>query len=162
MERTFSFTETVICGLIATFMMSMLSFLSSGIGLPVIDVGYMLKVIFNHIHEQDPYSILWGNAAYYIGGILLALIWVAFLDNKLPGNWLMQGIIYGVLISIVAAVIVSPAISMAGGESFGIFYIDTWFPVLNIFAGLIMHLGYGITLLLCLEYSDRFSTQEIR
>ncbi len=162
MERTYSFTETVICGLIATFMMSMLSFLSSGIGLPVIDVGYMLTVIFNHIHEQAPYGILWGNAAYYIGGILLALIWVAFFDNKLPGNWLVQGISYGVLISIVAAVIVSPAISLAAGESFGIFYIDTWFPILNILAGLIMHLGYGITLLLCLEYSDRFSTQELR
>jgi len=87
---------------------------------------------------------------------------MSFFDNKLPGNWLMQGIIYGVLISIVAAVIVSPAISLAAGESFGIFYIDTWFPILNILAGLIMHLGYGITLLLCLEYSDRFSTQELR
>lgn len=156
MDRTYSFSETVIAGLIATFMMSMLAFLSSGIGLPVIDVGYMLKEIFNHIHEQDPYSILWGNTAYYIGGILLALIWVVFLDNKLPGSWLIQGIIYGIIISIVAAVIVSPAISMAGGESFGLFYMDTWFPVLNILAGLIMHVGYGITLLLCLEYSDRF------
>jgi hypothetical protein len=159
MERTYSFTETVICGLIATFMMSMLSFLSSGIGLPVIDVGYMLKAIFNHIHEHNPYNILWGNVAYYIGGILLALIYVVFLNNKLPGNWLVQGVIYGVVISIVAAVFVSPAISMAGGESFGIFYMDTWFPLLNILAGLIMHLGYGITLLLCLEYSDRFKSE---
>lgn len=158
MERTYSFTETVFCGLIATFMMSMLSFLSSGIGLPVIDVGYMLKEIFNHIHEQDPYNILWGNMAYYIGGILLALIYVVFLNNKFPGNWLVQGIIYGVMISIISAIIISPVISMAGGESFGIFYMDTWFPVLNIFAGLIMHLGYGITLLLCLEYSDRFKS----
>ena len=159
MERTYSFTETVISGFVATFMMSMLSFLSSGLGLPVIDVGYMLTEIFNYIHEQQPYSILWGNAAYYIGGILLALIWVTFLNNKIPGNWLLQGIIYGVLISIVAAVVVSPVISMAGGESFGMFYIDTWFPVLNILAGLIMHLGYGITLLLCLQYSGRFRSQ---
>lgn len=162
MERTYSFTETVICGLIATFMMSMLSFLSSGIGLPVIDVGYMLKEIFNHIYEQNPYNIFWGNAAYYIGGILLALIYVVFLHNKFPGNWLVQGVLYGIVISIVAAVLVSPAISLAGGESFGMFYLDTWFPMLNIFAGLIMHLGYGITLLLCLKYSDRFSTQELR
>jgi uncharacterized membrane protein YagU involved in acid resistance len=133
--------------------MSMVAFLLGGVGLPVIDVGYIMQEIFNHVHENDPYSIIWGNAAYYTGGIILALIWVIFLDHRIPGHWLMQGIIYGIIISLAAALVVSPIVSLAGGEPFGIFYSDTWFPILTTLAGLIMHLAYGIVLLLNLEYS---------
>lgn len=159
MNSTNSFLGTVISGFIATFIMSMISFLLSGFGLPVIDVGHILQEIFNHIHEHDPYTIVWGNAAYYLGGILLALIWVVFLDHRIPGNWFVQGFIYGVIISVVAAVVISPIVSLAGGEPFGIFYTDTWYPVLTTLAGLFMHLGYGISLLLCLEYAEVFSAK---
>lgn len=159
MKRTNSFLGTVICGFIATFIMSMISFLLSGFGLPVIDVGHILQEIFNHIHEHDPYTIVWGNAAYYLGGILLALIWVVFLDDRIPGNGFVQGFIYGIIITVVAAVVISPIVSLAGGEPFGIFYTDTWYPVLTTLAGLIMHLGYGISLLLCLEYAEAFSAK---
>lgn len=154
MIHTSTFWRTIICGFIATFVMSMVAFLSGGFGLPVIDIGHILQEIFNHIHEHNPYTIVWGNAAYYTGGILLALIWVVFLDEHIPGNWFIQGIIYGIIISIFAALVISPVVSLAGGEPFGIFYSNTWFPLLTILAGLIMHLAYGITLLLCLEYSD--------
>lgn len=153
-----TFWRTVICGFIATFVMMMTAFLLGGIGLPVIDVGYILKEIFNHVHIDEPYSIIWGNAAYYIMGIILALIWVAFLDNRIPGNWLIQGLLYGVIISIVAALVVSPLVSRAGGEPFGIFYSDTWFPFLTMLAGLVMHLAYGIVLLLGLKYSGVHGT----
>lgn len=153
MVHTSTFWRTIISGLIATFVMSMVAFLSGGFGLPVIDVGHTLQQVFNHIHPHNPYTIAWGNAAYYTGGVLLALIWVVFLDERIPGNWLIRGIIYGITISIFAGLVISPVVSMAGGEPFGIFYIDTWFPVLTTLAGLIMHLSYGITLLLCLEYS---------
>lgn len=40
--------------------MSMLGFLQSGIGLPVIDAGYFLKKSFNFAHEENPYTIIWG------------------------------------------------------------------------------------------------------
>lgn len=153
MIQASTFWRTVVCGFIATFVMSMIAFLLSGIGLPVIDVGYFMQEIFNHVHDHDPYSIVWGNTAYYMGGILLALIWVVFLDDRIPGNWFIQGVIYGVIISLAAALIISPLVSSAGGESFGIFYSNTWFPFLISLAGLIMHLGYGIVLLLTLKYS---------
>lgn len=153
MIHTSTFWRTVICGFIATFVMSMVAFLSGGFGLPVIDIGHILQETFNHIHPHDPYTIVWGNAAYYMGGILLALIWVVFLDERIAGNWLVRGMIYGVTISIAAALVISPMVSLAGGEPFGIFYNDTWFPLLTTLAGLIMHLAYGIILLLCLEYS---------
>lgn len=156
MRKSYSFWETVVCGFIATFVMSMISFLLGGFGLPIIDIGYILQEIFNHIHETQLYTIIWGNAAYYLGGILLALLWVVFLQSRIPGNWFVKGVIYGIIISVVAGLIISPIVSMAGGEPFGIFYSGTWYPVLITAAGLIMHLAYGITLLLCLNYTEVF------
>ena len=156
MMQSHSFWETVICGFIATFVMSMISFLLGGFNLPIIDVGYILQQIFNHIHQHDPYTIVWGNAAYYFGGVLLALIWVAFFQHRIPGNWFVKGIVYGIIISVVAGLVISPIVSLAGGEPFGIFYSDTWYPFLTTLAGLIMHLAYGISLLLCLKYAETF------
>lgn len=153
MIQTNTFWRTVICGFLATFVMTIISFLLSGMGLPVIDIGYILQELFNHIHDHNPYSILWGNLAYFIFGTILALIWVVFLGKYIPGNWFVKGLIYGIIISIVAGVLVSPLISAAVGEPFGIFYSDTWFPILTLLAGLIMHLGYGLVLTLGLKYA---------
>ncbi len=145
------FWQTTFSGLIATFVMTMVAFLQGGIGLPVIDVGYILKESFNAMHPTDPYTIFWGNAAYNIGGVLLGLIWVVGAGRYIPGNWLVQGIIYGVMITLVAGLVVSPLVSMAAGEPFGIFYMATWVPGLFIIAGLTMHIAYGIVLMYCLK-----------
>lgn len=153
MVSTSTFWRTVVCGFIATFVMMMIAFLQGGLGLPVIDVGHFLKETLNMVHDNNPYGIIWGNISFYIIGILLALIWVVFLQRRIPGNWLIQGIIYGVILSIVAAIIVSPLVSLAAGDPFGIFYLETWFPVLMLLAGLTMHIGYGIVLMLCLKYA---------
>jgi len=146
-----TFIRTIICGFIATFVMTIVSFLQGGIGLPVIDVGYILKESFNHAHDGEPYSIFWGNMAYNVVGVLLALIWVVFFHNRIPGNWIVKGIVYGFFISIIAGLVVSPLAMLAAGDAVGIFYYDTWFPGRIILAGLIMHLSYGIVLLLCLN-----------
>lgn len=143
---TSTFFRTAISGFIATFLMAMVAFFQGAIGLPVIDVGHILTESFNHIHESDPYHIIFGNLAFNIIGIGLALIWVVYLQKHIPGNWLVQGIIYGVLISVIAGLIVSPLVSIAAGESFGIFYSETWVPGKLIIAGLLMHIVYGIVL----------------
>ena len=80
-----TFFRTVIAGFFATFVMTIISFLQGGLGLPVIDVGYILTETFNNVHSGSPYSIIWGNLAYNIIGIMLALFWVAFLHKKMPG-----------------------------------------------------------------------------
>lgn len=149
-----TFWRTVIAGAIATFVMTMIAFLQGGLGLPTIDIGHILKESFNHVHGTDVYTLVWGNFAYFIGGILMALIWVAFLKDIIPGNWIVQGVIYGVIISVIAGLIIAPLVSMAAGDSFGIFYTDTWVPGLILLAGLIMHVGYGVVLTLCLKVSD--------
>ena len=148
-----TFWRVVVSGFIATFIMTMVSFLQGGFGLPTIDIGHIAKESFNNVHGTGTYSILWGNAAYYIGGILMALIWVVFLQTKVPGNWMLHGVLYGILISIVAGLVIAPLVSLAAGDSFGIFYSDTWVPGKFILAGLIMHISYGFTLMLCLKYA---------
>ncbi len=141
-----TFFRTVICGFIATFAMAMVAFLQSGIGLPVIDVGHILTESFNEVHGTGTYHIIFGNLAFNIGGVLLAMIWVVYLKDHIPGNWLIQGLIYGVMISIFAGLFVSPFVSAAAGESFGIFYSNTWVPGKFILAGLLMHVVYGLVL----------------
>lgn len=148
-----TFWRTVICGFIATFVMAMVAFLQGGVGLPVIDIGHIGKESFNEVHINGPYTIVWGNIAYLIGGILLALIWVVFLHKLIPGNWFVKGVIYGVILSVVAGLIISPLASLAAGDAVGIFYHDTWTPGLILLAGLVMHLAYGIVLMLCLKYA---------
>lgn len=161
MIQSDTFWRTVISGLIATFVMAMISFLQGGIGLPTIDVGHILKESFNHVHSGTPYTILWGNTAYFVVGVLLALIWVVFLQKKIPGNWLIQGLIYGIVISLIAGLIVAPLASLAAGDPFGIFYSDTWIPGRIIIAGLTMHLGYGVILTMCLKYAGVYGIDEV-
>lgn len=146
-----TFWRTVVSGFIATYVMSMIAFTQGGIGLPVLDIGHFLTESFNYMHDDNPYSILWGNAAYFIMGIILAFVWVVFLNHRIPGNWFVQAIIYGAIISVIAGLIVSPLVSLSAGESFGLFYSDTWAPGIILLAGLTIHLGYAITLMLCLR-----------
>ncbi|HBQ59064.1 MAG TPA: hypothetical protein DD671_05415, partial [Balneolaceae bacterium] len=140
------FFRTIVCGFIATFVMAMVAFLQGSIGLPVIDVGHILTESFNHVHASEPYHIIFGNLAFNIIGVGLALIWVVYLQKRIPGNWLIQGIIFGVIISIIGGLVVSPVVSQAAGESFGIFYSETWIPGKLIIAGLLMHIVYGTVL----------------
>jgi len=69
-----TFFRTVISGFIATFAMAMIAFLLGGVGFPAIDIGYILTASFNYSLPGDPYHIIFGNLAYNVGGILLALI----------------------------------------------------------------------------------------
>lgn len=146
-----TFWRTVISGLIATFIMAMVSFLQGGLGLPTIDIAYLIDQSLNHVHGQEVYSMSWANIAYINGGILMALFWVVFLQKRVPGNWIVQGILYGILISIFSGLIVGPLVSAAAGDSFGLFYMDTWIPGKILLAGVIMHLSYGLSLALSLK-----------
>lgn len=99
----------------------------------------------------EPYSIFWGNMAYNVVGVFLALMWVVFFLNRIPGNWVVKGIIYSIILSVIAGLVVSPLAMLAAGDTVGIFYYDTWFPGRIILAGLILHLSYEIVLLMCLN-----------
>ncbi|TVQ05205.1 MAG: hypothetical protein EA359_03725 [Balneolaceae bacterium] len=151
MISTGTFWRTVISGFIATFIMAMVSFLQGGLGMPTIDITYLIHKTLNYIHGYEFYSIFWSNLAYIIGGILLALSWVVFLQERIPGNWLVHGFIYGIIITLFSGLVLAPLVALAAGDSFGIFYLDTWVPGKILLAAAIMHLSYALTLMLCLK-----------
>lgn len=146
-----AFWRTVISGIIATFVMTAAGFFQAGIGLPAIDVGNMLLDSFNGAHEGDPYTLIAGNLAHFANGVILALIWVAFLQKKIPGNWFIQGIIYAVITTVAAGLIVVPLATAAAGMGAGILFFNTPMPGIMILGSLVIHIFYGITLTLSLK-----------
>ena len=137
------FHRTVVAGLIATFVMTMTGFWQSGVGLPAMDVAAMLA---GNMTPDAPYTLAAGNVAHFGIGVLVALIWVALLQARIPGNWIVQGLVYGVLVTVVAAAVVFP---LAAGV--GIFFSNTPAPGRMLLGATVPHLTYGLALTLSLR-----------
>lgn len=146
-----TFGVTVVAGVVATFVMTMTGFWQAGLGLPPVDVGAMLAGSMNGAHaDGQPYGLVAGNLAHFANGVVLALIFVAFLQQRLPGGWLLQGLAYAVLTTLAAALVVVP---LAAGA--GIFFTNTPMPGQMTLASTVVHLAYGISLTLALEAAGR-------
>lgn len=142
-----AFVKTALAGVIATFVMTLTGFWQSGLGLPAVDVAGMLMGSMNAAHpDADPYGIVAGNVVHFANGVVLALVFVAFLYDRIPGNWVVRGLVYGVLTTLAAAVVVVP---LAAGA--GIFFRNTPMPGAMTLASTVIHLAYGLTLGLALE-----------
>lgn len=141
------FWRTVVAGLIATFVMTLTGFWQAGLGIPAVDVAGMLVGSMNGAHaDAAPYGLGAGNLVHFANGVVLALIFVAFLQHRLPGNWFVHGLIYGVLTVLAAAIVVVP---LAAGA--GIFFTNTPMPGAMTLASTVIHLAYALTLTLALE-----------
>jgi len=142
-----TFRATVMAGAIATFVMTMTGFWQAGLGLPAMDVGAMLTGSLNAAHgDGGPYGPVAGNLAHLVNGVVLALIFVAFLQHRLPGGWLLQGVIYAALTTLAAALVVVP---LAAGA--GVFFSNTPIPGQMTLASTAIHLAYALALTLSLE-----------
>lgn len=149
--RTFdapTFWATVVAGVIATFVMTMTGFYQAGVGLQHMDVGAMLAGSMNLGHEEATYGIVAGNAAHFANGVILALLFVVFLQRAVPGGWLVQGLIYGVVLWVAAGLVVVP---LATGMEAGVFFLATPMPGAMLLSSLAFHLFYGVALTLSLE-----------
>lgn len=142
-----TFWATAAAGVIATFVMTMTGFWQAGLGLPGVDVGAMLTGSMNAAHgDGDLYGPMAGNLAHFVNGIVLALIFVAFLQERLPGGWIVQGVIYAVLTTLAATLVVVP---LAAGA--GVFFSKTPMPGMMTLASTVIHLAYGLALTLSLK-----------
>lgn len=141
-----TFWRTVAAGLVATFVMSMTGFWQSGVGLPPVDVALMLAGSMTRAHPDVAYGLTGGNLVHYANGVILALMFVALLQKRLPGNWVIQGVVYGVLTTLAAVVAVVP---LAAGV--GVFFSNTPMPLVMVLGSTVMHLAYGLSLALSLE-----------
>ncbi len=80
------FWKTVVAGLIANYVMTMTGFWQSGLGLATIDVGAMIAGSMTAAHPDAPYTLVVGNLVHFANGVILALIWVTFLQKRVPGE----------------------------------------------------------------------------
>lgn len=148
------FWKTVVAGLVATYVMTLTGFLQSGLGLNAMDVGAMLAGNMTAAHPDMPYSLAAGNLSHFATGVLMALIWVAFLQGRAPGNWIVQGIAYALVLTLAAVVVVVP---LAAGV--GIFFTNTPAPGRMLLAATVPHLAYGLSLTLSLQVAGVEATR---
>ena len=140
------FWKTIIAGIIANYAMTMMGFWQSGLGLAAIDIGAMLAGNMTAAHPDMPYSLVAGNLAHFANGVMLALIWVAFLQQRVPGNWIVQGLVYALITTLAAWVVVAP---LAFGV--GLFFTNTPAPGRMMLATAVVHVAYGLSLTLSLK-----------
>ena len=150
------FWKTVVAGLIANYVMTMTGFWQSGLGLAAIDVGAMIAGSMTAAHPDAPYTLVVGNLAHFANGVMLALIWVAFLQERVPGNWIVHGLVYGLITMLAAWVIVAP---LAFGV--GLFFTNTPAPGRMMLATLVVHVAYGLSLTLSLKLAGVRTTRTL-
>jgi len=107
-------------------------------------------------NTDAPYTLVVGNLAHFANGVILALIWVAFLQERVPGNWIVHGLVYALITQLGAWVIVAP---MAFGV--GLFFKNTPAPGLMMLATLTVHIAYGLSLMLSLKLAGVRTTRTL-
>lgn len=145
-----NFLRAVVTGFIATFTFTMAGFWQAGIGVPKLDVASLMAGNMGHAY-------VWGQAVHFLNGIVLALIYAFWLYHWIPGPRLIKGVIYGILTTIAAGLIVVPLVSAGTPEPTGIFFSNTPMPGMMVLAAFIVHLVYGITLGLGYKPSEETS-----
>ena len=126
--------HSIIAGIIATAFMSILA---AGIA--------DMLASFMHI----PLAMGW--VLHFMVGIILSFIFFFFFLGKLPGNLIIQGVLYSLIPFIVAQMIMMPMMDM------GIFSSKTEAPLMNVMGSLGAHIIYGLVLGLYAKYiANRF------
>ena len=97
--------KAIIAGVAATAVMSLVAmFVAPMMGMPKMDFGTMLGT--NNPMMAMPYAAGW--MIHFVLGIIMAIVYAKFLFGKLPGNGILQGIIYGLILFVLAQVLVVP------------------------------------------------------
>ncbi len=126
--------KAIIAGVAATAVMSLVAmFVAPMMGMPKMDFGNMLGT-GNPMMEM-PYAAGW--MVHFVLGIIMAIVYAKFLFGKLPGNGIVQGIVYGLILFVLAQVMVMPMMGsgvFSGGN------------MQMIMGSLVGHIVFGATL----------------
>ena len=127
-------------GILATYLMTVsAAYWVSSIGLPPTDPGGLMAYSFG----QAPY--LFGLAAHLMNGIIIGLIYARW-RKLVPGrSFWIKGIIIGVGMTLVAQLVVGPAVGPKG------FFWQQSQPLGVLATSTIAHLVFGIALVIAYE-----------
>lgn len=108
-------TRAAAAGLIATGVMTALLLVEPSVGLPRIAIGQVLSTSLGLAAAHLPIGPAIGWVIHFVIGMLLALIYAAVFARRLPGTPLGRGVLYGVLVFVVAQLVFMP---LVGGGVF--------------------------------------------
>jgi uncharacterized membrane protein YagU involved in acid resistance len=137
-----------VAGILASYAMTVTAAWQAGLGLKAMDPSGLMVKSLNRAHSEAVYGIAFGHLYHYLNGIALALLYYVLFRAWLPGNWLVRGVLYGIIAFLMADVVVSP---LATGS--GIFFSNTPRPFLMTTSSLVPHLAFGVALTFCLAAS---------
>lgn len=102
-------------GLVGTGVMTALLLVEPSVGLPKIAMGQVLSSSLGLASAHLAIGPAVGWVLHFVIGMLLALVYAAAFDRRLPGPALARGLIYGALVFVVAQLVFMP---LVGGGVF--------------------------------------------
>lgn len=133
MMQTNNVTKTIIAGLAATAVMTMVMIMAPMMGMPEMNIGKMLG-------EFMGVPVVVGWLAHFMIGVVLAFVFAFVFFSRLPGSPVVRGMLFGLIPWLVAQVVMNP---MMGA---GVFASNTPAPMMMVMGSLLGHLVYGAVL----------------
>lgn len=129
-----NYQRAAASGVIATAAMTALLLVEPSVGLPRIAIGQILSTSLGSTSAHLPNGPAVGWLIDFLVGLVLAVIYAAFIVKVLPGNAIVRGLLFGTIVFLLAQVTFMP---LTGG---GVFSNGDW----ELLAGsLLGHLVYG-------------------
>jgi len=108
-------TRAAASGFVGTGVMTALLLVEPSVGLPKIAMGQVLSTSLGLTSAHLTIGPALGWALHFLIGMLLALVYAAFFDRRLPGTPLVRGLLYGLFVFVVAQLVFMP---LVGGGVF--------------------------------------------
>lgn len=126
--------RAIAAGVIGTASMTALLLIEPSIGLPKIAIGETLSSTMGALSSGAAMAPAVGWVLDVVVGIIFALIYAAYLDQRLPGTPLKRGYLFGCLVFVLAQIVFAPLTGsgfFSGGD------------LVLLIGGLLGHLVYG-------------------
>lgn len=121
-------------GVIATAAMTSLLLVEPSIGLPRIAIGVSLSNVISAVSSHAEIGAFWGWVLDLAVGVIFAMIYASYFEDRLPGGAFMRGVIFGFFVFLLSQIIFAPATG-AGFFSSG--------DIELLIGGLLGHLVFG-------------------
>jgi uncharacterized membrane protein YagU involved in acid resistance len=102
--------RAAVAGFVATAVMTALLLIEPSVGLPKIAIGQILSTSLGLASAHLSIGPAVGWTIHFAVGIGLALLYAALFIHRLPGSPLGRGVLYGILVWIVAQLVFMPLV----------------------------------------------------
>jgi uncharacterized protein DUF6789 len=100
-----SMTRAMLAGFIGTVAMTFLGFIASRVGVPI----FSWAKAFSGYLGGNP---LFGYFMFFVGGVLLAMVYVGVFHDRLPGHSWKRGLFFAVMMWILTGAALAPLMHM--------------------------------------------------